>query len=156
MERILVVADTHGKCDKIIKLMENIPFTKVFHLGDLVRDALYIKKAFPDLEVVSVRGNNDPFGTEDEKIVEVSGKKFFLCHGHNYSPSSSLLRLSLKAEEVGADAVLFGHTHRKLLEKEGDIIIFNPGSPERPRGGKASCGIIELDENYFGIAHYDF
>lgn len=156
MERILVLSDTHGKTDNVIRLMENVPFTKVFHLGDLVRDALLLEKAFPDIEFYYVRGNNDPYGTEDEKIVEVSGKKFYLCHGHNLSVSSNLLRLSLKAKEQEASVALFGHTHIKHMEEYDGLILFNPGSTSRPRGGKASSGIIEIDKDYFGIAHYDF
>ena len=156
MERILVISDTHGKTDKVIRLLENVPFTKVFHLGDMVSDAILLKKAFPDIEFHYVKGNNDPYGAESEKTVEVCGKKIFLCHGHNYSVSSSLLSLSLRAKEVGADVALFGHTHQKFKEECDGLTLFNPGSPERPRGGLPSAGIIEIDKDYFGIAHYDF
>ncbi len=156
MERILVVSDTHGKTDNVIRLLENVPFTKVFHLGDLVRDAILLQKAFPDIEFHYVRGNNDPYGAEGEKTVKIGDNKMLLCHGHNYSVSSSLLRLSLRAKEAGANLALFGHTHQKLKEVCDGVTLFNPGSTSRPRGGKASAGIIEMDSGYFGIAHYDF
>lgn len=156
MERILVVSDTHGKTDNVIRLLENIPFDKIIHLGDMVRDALLIGKAFPDIELFYVRGNNDPFGPAAEDVIEISGKKILICHGHQYSVSSDLLRLSLAASEKGASVALFGHTHRKEDTDYNGVKIFNPGSASLPRDGRASCGIIECDNDYFKIVHYEF
>ena len=156
MERILVVSDTHGRIDNCIRLMENVPFGKIFHLGDTVRDALLLGKAFPDSELIYVKGNNDPFGATSESVIEISGKKIFICHGHTYSVSSDLLRLSLAATEKGADVALFGHTHRKEDTEYNGVRLFNPGSASLPRDNKASVGIMEIDKDYFGIAHYEF
>ena len=113
MERIMVISDTHGRIENAIRLIENVPFDKIIHLGDTLRDALEIGKAFPSVELIYVKGNNDPFGAESEKIIEIDSKKIFLCHGHTFSVSSDLLRLSLAAQERGAEIALFGHTHRK-------------------------------------------
>lgn len=156
MERILVISDTHGRVDNAVRLLENVPFDKIIHLGDTVRDALSLGKAFPDAELIYVRGNNDPFGAESEKVIEMGGHKIFICHGHTYSVSSDLLRLSLAAAEKGASVALFGHTHRKEDTEYNGIRLFNPGSASLPRDGAASCGIIEFEGDYFGIAHYEF
>lgn len=156
MERVLVVSDTHGRVDNVIRLMENVPFDKIIHLGDTVRDALVIGKAFPDTELIYVRGNNDPFGASAESVIEISDKKIFICHGHTYSVSSDLLRISLSAAEKGATLALFGHTHRKEDSEYNGVRLFNPGSASLPRDGKASVGIIEIDKDYFGIVHYEF
>ena len=155
MERILVVSDTHGRVDNVIRLMENVPFDKIIHLGDTVRDALLLGKAFPKCELFCIRGNNDPFGPAAESVIEICEKKIFICHGHTYSVSSDLLRLSLAASEKGAMLALFGHTHRKENTEYSGVRLFNPGSATLPRDGKASVGIIEIDEDYFGIAHYE-
>lgn len=156
MERILLVSDTHGRIDNVIRLMENVHFDKIIHLGDTVRDALLLGKTFSDTELIYVRGNNDPFGASAESVIEISGKKIFICHGHSYSVSSDLLRLSLAAAEKGASLALFGHTHRKEDTEYNGVRLFNPGSASLPRDGKASCGIMEFDINYFGMAHYEF
>ena len=155
MERILVVSDTHGRVDNVIRLMENVPFDKIIHLGDTVRDALLLGKAFHKCELFCIRGNNDPFGPAAESVIEICGKKIFICHGHTYSVSSDLLRLSLAASEKGSTLALFGHTHRKENTEYSGVRLFNPGSATLPRDGKASVGIIEIDEDYFGIAHYE-
>ena len=146
MERVLVVSDTHGRVDNVIRLMENVPFDKIIHLGDTVRDALVIGKAFPDTELIYVRGNNDPFGASAESVIEISDKKIFICHGHTYSVSSDLLRISLAAAEKGATLALFGHTHRSVLERREDgFIILNPGSVSKPRGCRPSFAVLETE-----------
>ncbi|MBR6720333.1 MAG: metallophosphoesterase [Clostridia bacterium] len=156
MERILVISDTHGRIDNAVRLMENVPFDKIIHLGDNVKDALSLGRAFPEAELIYVRGNNDPFGTENEKIIEIGNVKILACHGHTYSVSTDLLRISLAAVEKGAKVALFGHTHRKEDTDYNGVRLFNPGSASLPRDRKASCGIIEADVTYFGMAHYEF
>ncbi len=156
MERILVVSDTHGKIDNVIRLMENVPFDKIIHLGDTLRDALMLGKAFPDTELIYVKGNNDPMGAESEKVITLGNKKLFICHGHTYSVSGDLLRLSLAAASKECDFALFGHTHRKEDTEYNGIRLFNPGSASLPRDGASSVGIIETDKDYFGITHYGF
>ncbi len=156
MERILVISDTHGRIDNAVRLLSSVPFDKIIHLGDTLRDAIEIGKAFPDCELIYVKGNNDPLGAENEKIIEIGGKKIFLCHGHTYSVSSDLVWLGFSAAEKGADVVLFGHTHRKEDAEFNGVRLFNPGSASLPRDLKASCGIIEVDGDYFGMAHYEF
>ena len=44
---------------------------------------------------------------------------------------------------------MYGHTHRPLIELEGDIIAINPGSLSYPRqdGKKPSYVIMTLDED---------
>ena len=60
-----------------------------------------------------------------------------MCHGHTYHVKSSLSSLKRRGRAVKADVILFGHTHEKYLEKDGDVIIMNPGTVW-------SYGIIEL------------
>ena len=46
-----------------------------------------------------------------------------------------------------ADAVVFGHSHIPLHEREGDFQIFNPGSPtERRRAPSHSMGIARAED----------
>ena len=45
-----------------------------------------------------------------------------------------------------ADAVVFGHSHIPLHEREGDFQIFNPGSPtERRRAPRHSMGLARVE-----------
>ena len=49
---------------------------------------------------------------------------------------------------------MFGHTHRPMIEQDGDVVILNPGSISYPRqeGKRPSYIIMDLDEE--GEAHF--
>ena len=57
---------------------------------------------------------------------------------------------NLKREAIarGMDIVMYGHTHRPILDTDGDVIAVNPGSLSYPRqeGRQPSYVIMELDE----------
>ena len=54
-----------------------------------------------------------------------------------------------EAKSKGVDIVIYGHTHRPLIDMEEDIIALNPGSLTFPRqeGKRPSYIIMEVDEN---------
>ena len=111
----------------------------VFFLGDGLRDAYALD--FPSL--YAVRGNCDWF-SEDmapaEIVMALEGHVILATHGNLYGVKSGLGGLIAHAAEVGADIVLFGHTHQPLSEEisAGSVIgqttltrpmyLFNPGS----------------------------
>lgn len=44
-------------------------------------------------------------------------------------------------------AALFGHTHIPLVEAQGDVLLVNPGSLSRPRGGSApGCALLTIEQ----------
>ncbi len=137
--KILVISDTHGFIENAVSLIKRINPDYTFHLGDMADDCRRFEMRFPQKIIASVKGNNDYFDKEYplERIATIDGKKIFACHGHKYNVKSSLLPLSLKAQEVGADIVLFGHTHIPYLEQSDDTTIMNPGS-------RLTYGIIEI------------
>lgn len=151
MYRVLITGDTHGRLDSVLRLMENVPFDAVIHLGDYVRDAVKLEKLYKDKVFYSVKGNNDLTG-ETEKIIDISGHKILICHGHTYGADP--LRLSLSAKEKGAEAVFFGHIHTPCDFFEDGVRIFSPGSPEYPRISEKCVGILEADKEYFKTTHY--
>ena len=146
MKRILVFSDTHGSLDaaeRIIAETENIHC--IFHLGDNCRDAEALQKACRK-RVVSIRGNCDYDPSVPLKeIVNIDGARILLVHGHQYHVNSSLLHLSLSAQEADVSVVCYGHTHRSLIEYENGVMILNPGSPSRPRGCAASYALLEIE-----------
>ena len=51
-----------------------------------------------------------------------------------------------KGKSVGADIVLFGHSHKALISNYDGITIMNPGSITFPYGSmKRTMGFIEID-----------
>ena len=94
-------------------------------------------------------GNNDySWDTPDKKMVFAGGKKLLLVHGHKQRVYWNYDSISYWAEEQGADAVLFGHTHRPVYDDRGRVMLFNPGSISMPRGGTPpTFGILTIEEN---------
>ena len=132
--RIAVFADTHGNKSyfkQALTLMRGCD--KLVFLGDGLDDTEYFKKA-TGLPIVAVRGNND-YSTDApwSETFTASGVKIFCTHGHRYHVKSDLLRLYLAGAEVGANVVLFAHTHRPVVTNENGILMINPGSLGDPR-----------------------
>mgnify|MGYP001176941768 CR=1 FL=1 len=144
--KILVVSDTHRERNNIEKVIKQIQPDRIFHLGDSMGDADYIRD-IADCRVDMVRGNcDDDSDLPYDMTVELEGNIFFLTHGHRYIVNYDLLELYYKGKELGADVCLFGHTHQPLLLQEPDIVIANPGSIAFPRqdGRKPSYLVIEI------------
>ena len=54
-----------------------------------------------------------------------------------------------EARARGMDIVMFGHTHRPVIEVEDDITLINPGSISYPRqaDGIPTYIMLEIDDN---------
>ena len=124
---IAVVSDTHGNENTILKIRNEIKERNVkymIHLGDNIDD---------DVSYLV------------ENIDRVKG--FFITHGHKYGVKMGLNNIFYKGKEVEVDAVLFGHTHIKIISKEDGLWIINPGSPSLPKDRVPSIAFIEIKGN---------
>ncbi len=150
--KIGIVSDTHGMKKYIDK---TIPYLKdcdlIIHAGDNFSDSKYIHSA-TNVGILAVRGNCDFDNVEDELIFNVEDKNIFLCHGDRYSVEYGLSQIEDKAKSVGADIVVFGHTHVPLEVEKDDIIYINPGSTSLPREVKdRSFKIMYIENNSIKI-----
>ena len=148
--KILVVSDTHGNLTNFREVLrQEQPIDMLIHLGDICHDEEEIRELVdPACAVAMVRGNCDYFSREpDTRDFSLGNHKVHMEHGH-YLPDS-LSSISYRAQEMGADIVLFGHTHRPLLTTCGDVTIVNPGSLSRPRqpDGHPTYLIMNLKED---------
>ena len=147
--RVLVISDTHKRIQHIFDLLEgDHRFDRIFHLGDLVRDAQDIESLF-NIPIDYVAGNCDwgEINTPTEKVVFVQGKKILLTHGHHYFVKNGTNMLKALAKKEKYDIILYGHTHMAHEEYEGKCLIINPGSISSPRDGAASFGVLTIDED---------
>ena len=154
--KILIVSDTHKKHDNLVRILEqeeNIDL--MVHLGDSEGYEDYIAElAGCPLEIVS--GNNDFFTDLDrEKVLEVGKYQVLITHGHYYYVAMGVEDLKKEALGRGMDIVMFGHTHRPLLDYSKGIVTLNPGSVSFPRqeGRRPSYALMELDQE--GEAHFN-
>lgn len=127
--RVLVISDTHGDSTRaLLAHTLSEPVDVIIHLGDGCSEADLLSEAL-DVPVINVAGNCDlGAGAPRERVWECAGKRILLTHGDAYQVKSGLIRLRQRAEEIGVDAVLFGHTHKALLEKQPGLLLVNPGT----------------------------
>lgn len=155
--RILIISDSHGDTKRFDKAVTAFDPDMIIHLGDIERDVEYLTDVYPDIPLHAVVGNNDPFcKREAEKVIEAEGVKIFMTHGHLYGVWDNGLRIAKRAEELGCDVALFGHSHVPCDEVFGKVRVFNPGSISRPRVGNYSVGIMEIEKRKIGFVHCDW
>lgn len=145
---VAVVSDTHRISRYIEEVKEKIKDADVLiHLGDNVDDFKELSDGFLG-EAYAVAGNCD-YSNEYplERIIELNSVKILATHGHAYNVKYGLHKLYYRAEELGVNIALFGHTHQELIIEENGIIIMNPGSASLPRGTKGRhIGFIEIND----------
>lgn len=150
--RVVVVSDTHRQINAFIDKVKSMAKPDlILHLGDHTRDGDDIEKEL-GINVIRVKGNGDFASTyKEDEIIEIMGKKIFLTHGHKYRVNYTVDALYYKGLEVGADVVLYGHTHIPEILQEENMIIMNPGSPTSPRARdlKPTFGLLEITDRIY-------
>ncbi|MCR4749449.1 MAG: metallophosphoesterase [Lachnospiraceae bacterium] len=148
--KILIVSDTHRKNDLYVQLCAKYaPLDMVIHCGD-IEGSEYIINEAARCPVKMVSGNNDFFSDlkSDEEFT-IGKYKIWVTHGHHYYVSMGNEILKDEARSRGIDIVMYGHTHKPLIERESDLIALNPGSLTYPRqeGRQPSYIIMTIGED---------
>ena len=114
---------------------------QVIHLGDLQEDAEELTYVYPRLPVCMVPGNCDGWTMDPmKKQITLAGKKILLSHGHLWGVKKGYEAAVADARSVGADILLFGHTHKSLCQQlEDGLWMLNPGA------SRASFGLIVIE-----------
>ncbi|SDF32297.1 metallophosphoesterase [Sporolituus thermophilus] len=144
--RIGVISDTHGDAAAIRRaIFAGGPVDLWLHAGDYSQDANLLAE-LSGLKVIAAAGNCDGLtAAKIDEFVDAGGKKIWLTHGHRYQARVRFNELVWWGEKYEVDIVVFGHTHVPYLARHGRLIIFNPGSAARPRGGsRPSIGILTI------------
>jgi len=152
--RVIVLSDTHmpGRARNLpARLIADLETADlIVHAGDFATvETLEMLRAFAPVE--GVYGNVD----EPElrrllprrKLIEVLGRPLGLVHGD--SPSlPTAQRAYAEFVDQPVDVVVFGHSHKPLLRREGDVLLFNPGSPtDRRAEPRFSYGRLGVGED---------
>jgi len=153
--RILVISDTHGNFPLALKaccMAE--PFDTLIHLGDGADDVMLLKEIL-DQQLIHVAGNCDMGSASPRELLwECEGKRLLLVHGDAYGVKNGLGRLEKRAVEVGADAVLFGHTHRATSATLSDVLAVNPGTLMRA-SQHTTFAILEITPQCMSAVLFD-
>ena len=149
MKKILIVSDTHRKNDNYLDVLQmEGKLDMVIHLGDVEGSEYTIKEA-AGCPVEMVSGNNDFFSDlPSEKTLQIGRYRVMITHGHRYYIGMGNEMLKEEAVAHGMDIVMYGHTHRPVIDISQDIIAINPGSLSYPRqeNRKPSYIIMEIDD----------
>ncbi|MBR5897586.1 MAG: metallophosphoesterase [Lachnospiraceae bacterium] len=156
--KALIVSDTHGMDNNLYKVIKKVgSIDMLIHAGDIQGSERDIENAVLGCAVKMVTGNNDygsPLSSVEE--FEFDGYQVLLTHGHRDGVYYGTDRLMYKAAELGANIVIYGHTHMPSVEYDPDLHVWavNPGSLSLPRqdGRRPSFAIMETDR--FGEVHF--
>jgi hypothetical protein len=142
--KLVVFSDSHGRPSPMIETAEQEQPDLILFLGDGEADISRLQWALPQIPVVAVAGNCD-YGRELplDRVLEVEGKKIFLCHGHTRGVKQGLGGLIAEGHRQGADLALYGHTHLPKTDWDGNMTILNPGTIGSI--GKKTYGVVEIE-----------
>lgn len=120
--KIGVISDTHGllRPEAIIALSG---VDAIVHAGD-VGDPRILDELAKLAPTTAIRGNIDSSGPcaklPAEEYVTLGGINLYLVHDR--------AKLSLDPAAAGVQVVVFGHSHKPLLEERRGVLFFNPGA----------------------------
>jgi uncharacterized protein len=147
---VVIVADTHmprgGRRLPGRVLGELERAEAIVHAGDFFSVSTLELFASFGVPLIAVHGNVDEPAVRHrlpaEASFELGGRTVAVVH--DAGPRAGRLR-RLRRRFPEADAVVFGHSHLPLHQREGEFQIFNPGSPtERRRAPAHTIGLLEL------------
>lgn len=159
--KIGIISDTHDHHENVLKAIEVFKERKaeyIFHAGDIISP--FVAEAFAeagDARFIAVFGNNDGEKlilkdkvteldgeiTEDPYKGEIAGRKIFMTH------KPSVIDEVVKCGKY--DLVIYGHTHKQDIRKEGDTLIINPGDATDWVTGESDVVIVELDDMSYEV-----
>lgn len=152
--KALVISDTHGNTSLTFRahgLSE--PVDIIFHLGDGSTDADLLRDVL-DVPVINVAGNCDIGSNAPRELVwEGEGKRILLTHGDAYRVKSGLIRLEQRGREVGANAVLFGHSHLATNEVRSELLLLNPGTLTHAAHYR-TYAVLEISSDCISASHF--
>jgi len=144
--RLGVISDTHGLLRaEVLEVFEGVDH--ILHGGDVGRWEVMVElQALAP--VTAVYGNVDDLEIRSKlpqvAEVELDGFRIVVTHGDQLgSPTPA----KLHAAFPGAEIIVYGHTHKPLLELvDKTVTVMNPGGAGAPRFGLLpSVGILELE-----------
>ena len=168
--KILFISDIHGVPSTLkaaLAKAEALGFDVLALLGDLMYhgprngvpalyDPVEVARTLNSYKskIIAVRGNCDaevdqmmlefPI-TDDYRILDADGKRFFLTHGHIYNETRI-------PPEGMASALIHGHTHVHCAIPQEDYVYINPGSAALPKEGQAPSYMI-YEDGVFTVKH---
>jgi putative phosphoesterase len=136
--KIGIISDTHDRLpyiDKAIKHMNREEVELVLHAGDYISPFVVSRFMALEAELIGIFGNNDSeknlikknFKDIGAKIkgsfaeIKTENLKIAMTHGKETSLLKSLIKTNFY------DVIIYGHTHKTKIYREGNTLVINPG-----------------------------
>ncbi len=157
-----LISDTH-----LARSEEELPFQiktafkgveLILHAGDI-----WVPSALDQLEsiapVVAAWGDDDmekDLGDDprmlNERTVNINGITLWLVHekpafGTIVPRENRIFSRTVEPDHEIPNAVIYGHTHKALIEKHKGVLVINPGSPTWPNNFPelGTVGLLSID-----------
>jgi hypothetical protein len=165
--RACLLSDTHGQLDdRILSVASSCDL--ILHAGDVGNAQVLSTLAATGRAVAAVLGNNDtaakwPANDHHEleslperALVDLPGGRIAIEHGHRINPVDRRHE-KLRARYPDCRMVLYGHSHRLLIDASEDPWIVNPGAAGHSRTfGGPSCLLLEIADKHWRITEHRF
>lgn len=120
-----VISDTHGLVrPEVHDALAGVYL--ILHAGDVCGDEV-LDELSTIAPVAAVMGNCDPPGHPrlPARIARtIGGHRFHVSHGHELGVPTPPKLLAATDAEV----IIYGHTHRPLVHRDGARLVLNPGA----------------------------
>ncbi len=145
-KKIGILADSHGFIHPdVVQLINQCDIA--IHAGDII-DEKTLQALKPKQKLIAIQGNNDTHITQLNKVelLEFSSGKIAIEHGHqhgHHQPSHK----SLRATYPDAKTIIYGHTHKQVIDKTTIPWVINPGASGTVRNnGSSKCLILTIND----------
>ena len=150
--RVALASDSHGALhDDVLRALADADL--IVHAGDVGASAVLDALAALAL-TVAIMGNNDTREkwalsehTRLAQLVDVaefalSGGSLVAVHGHQW-PKVATRHAKIRMRFPHARCVVYGHSHRLIVDRDADPWVVNPGACGRSRtyGGASWLGL---------------
>jgi putative phosphoesterase len=119
--------------DPVLDFFRRAGVGLILHAGD-AGHASILESLEAVAPVAAVRGNADPLDLietlPDRVRIDVGTRVVLLLHGHH---GKTAMKAARAAASPDIDLIVFGHSHKPLIDREGSTVLFNPGSPTQRR-----------------------
>ena len=165
--RILLLSDTHGRVHPEILALAGRADV-IVHAGDIGHPDVLTRLAGDDRRVIAVRGNNDTPacwpGSANDRLAQlertaqlaVTGGVLAIEHGDRINPANRRHDL-LRSRYPQARLVLYGHSHRQVIDTTARPWVVNPGAAGRSRTfGGSGCVLLSVRNDRWQLQAFQF
>lgn len=153
--QVALIADTHGVLDARIEA-DLADAVLIVHAGDVGADVAD-RLAAAGCDTIIVRGNNDradaPWPVS--QAVDLPGGQLVVTHGDQWP--AKVRHDRLRREWPDAGAIVCGHSHRRVIDRDAVPWVLNPGAAGRSRayGGPGWLALdVEPEEWRVSVHEY--